>query len=178
MRLASFRHQRSLCIFPSFRFPLWNDANKVNKIIMQEVSSRIALRDEKQNVKNQSGFVLHHGFQNLEINGGLTPKTFAPFNRLVEAKRDPLLNVWSQYISWPVVIQCNSSYLNCGKQIDVSWKNKTHFAASWFGFCQDNISHDFALEDNRLLSRSKEVEEGTSSLQRIPEDWAPSTKRL
>ena len=60
---------------------------------MPEVSSRIALREEKQNVKNQSGFVLHHGFQNLEINGSLIPKTFAPFNRLVEAKRDPLLNV-------------------------------------------------------------------------------------
>ena len=60
---------------------------------MPEVSSRIALRDEKQNVKNQSGFVLHHGFQNLEINGSLIPKTYAYFNRLFEAKRDPLLNV-------------------------------------------------------------------------------------
>ena len=46
---------------------------------MQEVSIRTALRDERQNVKNQSGFVL--------------PKTFAHFNRLFEAKRDPLLNV-------------------------------------------------------------------------------------
>ena len=30
---------------------------------MQEASIRIALRDGKENVKNQSGFVLHHGFQ-------------------------------------------------------------------------------------------------------------------
>ena len=60
---------------------------------MQEGSIiRIALRDEKQNVKNQSGFVTSCS-KHREINGSLIPKTFAPFNRLVEAKRDPLLNV-------------------------------------------------------------------------------------
>ena len=32
------------------------------------------------------------------------------------------------------------------------------------------MSHDFALEDNQLLSRSKELEEGTFSLRQIPED--------
>ena len=59
---------------------------------MQEVSVRTALRDEKQNVKNQSGLVTSCS-KHREINGSLIPKTFAPFNRLVEAKRDALLNV-------------------------------------------------------------------------------------
>ena len=59
---------------------------------MQEVSVRTALRDEKQNVKNQSGLVTSCS-KHREINGSLIPKTYAYFNRLFEVKRDPLLNV-------------------------------------------------------------------------------------
>ena len=55
------------------------------------------MRSEMPKTSRASCFIT--GSKHLKINGSLNPKKFAHFNRLFEAKRDPLFNVLSQYIS-------------------------------------------------------------------------------